>query len=314
VTDLIADGYDLAIRGGHIVDSSLISRPVCQLKTALVASPGYLERCGVPTTPDDLAHHHLIARRFLVGAFRLGVQGTGRQPDDAGTRRSGCDPLRTGSSNAGCAFRIGIAQVGVHHALVHLQSGALKTVLVGQHDPGNYEMVIQYPHRALVAPRVKATVEYLLEPFTRMLPCISRRKAGGLYRLSLAVTRIRKIDYGSYGHRSPSPMINTLHIQNYRSIRDMSLELEQLNIVFGPNGTGKSNIYKAIHLMHSAAQGQFSQALANEGGILKVFWAGKTRSDQLRRMNLVETETYEYELQVGFVEKLPYPRSFSSTR
>ncbi|HCS6352950.1 TPA: AAA family ATPase, partial [Escherichia coli] len=103
-------------------------------------------------------------------------------------------------------------------------------------------------------------------------------------------------------------MITTLHIQNYRSIREMSLELEQLNIVFGPNGTGKSNIYKAIHLMHSAAQGQFSQALANEGGILKVFWAGKTRSDQLRRMNLaVETETYEYELQVGFVEKLPYP-------
>ncbi|HIG8809471.1 TPA: AAA family ATPase, partial [Escherichia coli] len=99
-------------------------------------------------------------------------------------------------------------------------------------------------------------------------------------------------------------MITTLHIQNYRSIREMSLELEQLNIVFGPNGTGKSNIYKAIHLMHSAAQGQFSQALANEGGILKVFWAGKTRSDQLRRMNLaVETETYEYELQVGFVEK-----------
>lgn len=60
---------------------------------------------------------------------------------------------------------LGIAQVGVHHALVHLQSGALKTVLVGQHDPGNYEMVIQYPHRALVAPRVKATVEYLLEAF-----------------------------------------------------------------------------------------------------------------------------------------------------
>jgi AAA15 family ATPase/GTPase len=33
-------------------------------------------------------------------------------------------------------------------------------------------------------------------------------------------------------------VIHTLHIQNYRSIREMSLELEQLNIVFGPNGTG----------------------------------------------------------------------------
>ena len=40
-------------------------------------------------------------------------------------------------------------------------------------------------------------------------------------------------------------MIRTLHIENYRSIRRMSLELEQLNIVFGPNGTGKSNIYEA---------------------------------------------------------------------
>lgn len=50
-------------------------------------------------------------------------------------------------------------------------------------------------------------------------------------------------------------MIKSLHIQNYRSIHDMSLELEALNIVFGPNGTGKSNIYKAIYLMHSAAQG-----------------------------------------------------------
>lgn len=70
-------------------------------------------------------------------------------------------------------------------------------------------------------------------------------------------------------------MIKNLHIQNYRSIRDMSLELEQLNIVFGPNGTGKSNIYKAIYLMHSAAQGQFSQALANEGGNFESVLGGK---------------------------------------
>lgn len=67
-------------------------------------------------------------------------------------------------------------------------------------------------------------------------------------------------------------MINTLHIENYRSIRDMSLELEQLNIVFGPNGTGKSNIYKAIHLIHSAAQGQFSRGAGerrrNSEGVL----------------------------------------------
>ncbi len=54
------------------------------------------------------------------------------------------------------------------------------------------------------------------------------------------------------------PVITTLHIQNYRSIREMSLELEQLNIVFGPNGTGKSNIYKAIHLMTAPHRAVFA--------------------------------------------------------
>ena len=110
-------------------------------------------------------------------------------------------------------------------------------------------------------------------------------------------------------------MIKNLHIQNYRSIRDMSLELEQLNIVFGPNGTGNRKIHKAIYLMHSAAQGQFSQALANEGGILKMFWAGKTRSDQLRRMNLaVETEPMNMSFRSGSWKSCPTPHSFSSIR
>lgn len=107
-------------------------------------------------------------------------------------------------------------------------------------------------------------------------------------------------------------MIKTLHIENYRSIKRLSLDLERLNIVFGPNGTGKSNIYKAIHLMHSAAQGAFSQDLAAEGGILKVFWAGHSRRDEKRRVTLaVETDRYEYELQFGFVEKVPYPSLFN---
>ena len=106
-------------------------------------------------------------------------------------------------------------------------------------------------------------------------------------------------------------MIKRLYIDNYRSLRDLSLELGQLNIVFGPNGSGKSNIYKAIHLMHCAAQGQFSRGLACEGGILNAFWAGRIRRDQPRRITLaVETDDWEYQLQVGFVEKLPYPSQF----
>lgn len=166
VTDIVRDGYDLAIRGGRIVDSSLISRPVCLLNMVLVASPAYLAEYGVPTTPEALKHHHLIARRFLGGKVSPwnfhGPDGSliTLEPDAAVVTLSAPE-----AQLQAALLGLGIAQVGVHHALSHLQSGQLKTLLFGQHDTGSYEMVIQYPHRALVAPRVKATVEYLLETF-----------------------------------------------------------------------------------------------------------------------------------------------------
>nr|WP_198984315.1 LysR substrate-binding domain-containing protein [Herbaspirillum sp. ASV7] len=63
---------------------------------------------------------------------------------------------------------LGVAEVGVHHAWRHLQQGELKILLPRSHHPGSYEMSLQYPHRALVAPRVRVAVEYLLERFAAM--------------------------------------------------------------------------------------------------------------------------------------------------
>lgn len=166
VIDLVRDNYDLAIRGGRIIDSSLVSRPVCRLNMVLVASPEYLETHGTPKTPEDLKRHDLIARRFLGG--RLTPWGF-RLDDGSLTTMEPDSPVVTLSApeaqiQAAC-LGLGIAQVGVHHALESLRSGKLRVVLFGQHDPGNYEMVIQYPHRALIAPRVRATVDYLLAAF-----------------------------------------------------------------------------------------------------------------------------------------------------
>ncbi|CAD7564496.1 LysR family transcriptional regulator [Escherichia coli] len=166
VVDLVRDNYDLAIRGGRIIDSSLVSRPVCRLSMVLVASPDYLEAHGTPRIPEDLKRHNLIARRFLGG--KLTPWGF-RMNDGSLTTMEPDSPVLTLSApeaqiQAAC-LGMGIAQVGVHHALESLRSGKLKTVLLGQHDPGSYELVIQYPHRALIAPRVRATVEYLLAAF-----------------------------------------------------------------------------------------------------------------------------------------------------
>jgi DNA-binding transcriptional LysR family regulator len=169
VVEFVRDGYDLAIRGGNIADSTLISRTICKLNVLLVASPEYLASRGVPRTPDDLGRHRLIARRFLAGkvspwTFRA-RDGSMTMLDPTSTAVLTLSAPETVAEAARAGM--GVAQVGVHHAWTHLRSGALKVVLHDWHDPGNYEMVMQYPHRALMAPRVRVTLEHLLETFAR---------------------------------------------------------------------------------------------------------------------------------------------------
>ncbi len=69
-------------------------------------------------------------------------------------------------------------------------------------------------------------------------------------------------------------MILTLAISGYRSIRELVLPLEQLTLITGANGSGKSSLYRAIRLLADVAQGQVVSALAREGGLQSTLWAG----------------------------------------
>ena len=60
--DLVAEGFDAAIRLGMLDDSDLVARRISTFGGNLVASPAYLERRGPPRTPDDLLAHDTINR------------------------------------------------------------------------------------------------------------------------------------------------------------------------------------------------------------------------------------------------------------
>lgn len=69
-------------------------------------------------------------------------------------------------------------------------------------------------------------------------------------------------------------MLTTLAVAGYRSLVDVVLPLSPLTVITGANGTGKSNLYRALRLLAAAGHGQAVAAIAREGGLSSVLWAG----------------------------------------
>lgn len=69
-------------------------------------------------------------------------------------------------------------------------------------------------------------------------------------------------------------MLTTLAISNYRSLRNLLVPLQQLNLITGSNGSGKSSVYRALRLLAETAQGGVITSLAREGGLQSTLWAG----------------------------------------
>ena len=98
--------------------------------------------------------------------------------------------------------------------------------------------------------------------------------------------------------------IKTISIQGYRSIQNMRLTMDDINVIVGANGCGKSNLYKAVYLLAKAVNGELAETLAHEGGMPSVLWAGKkkkiTQSKAPVRMILsIQTDDFNYEIACG---------------
>lgn len=164
--DLVAEGFDIGVRGGFVRDSSLVARRVARLPVVLVATPGYLRQHGVPQSPADLAHHRVFGVRFSSGEvgvwhFRKpGGRGITEWEPTAQVWASDPESL-VDLALAGH----GIAQAGLHHVGPYLRSGRLKLLLQDHHDAGDREIVLHYPHRQFLSARVRVVVDALLAHF-----------------------------------------------------------------------------------------------------------------------------------------------------
>ena len=100
-------------------------------------------------------------------------------------------------------------------------------------------------------------------------------------------------------------MIETLAVAGYRSLRDFVAPLGRLTLVTGANGSGKSSLYRSLRLLADVAHGRVIPAIAREGGLDSLLWAGPERiGRQVRRgehplEGTVRQETVA--LRLGFV-------------
>ncbi|MDX1518909.1 MAG: LysR family transcriptional regulator, partial [Gammaproteobacteria bacterium] len=58
--DLIEEGVDMAIRIGHLDDSSFVARQLSSSRLVVCAAPEYLEQHGVPQSPEDLENFNCL--------------------------------------------------------------------------------------------------------------------------------------------------------------------------------------------------------------------------------------------------------------
>ena len=172
--DLVQGGFDVGIRGGREPPEGMVARKICSIPAVLVASPRYLKAHGTPQTPADLAQHQLIRVKFLNGRMpawpfknhvRGAIKAQGITAVDAPAQLLLSDPEIVLDA---ALLHIGIARLGRHHASEALSRGDLIEVLPKLHVSGDASMALFYPHRAGLAPRVRALVDFLLERFRGM--------------------------------------------------------------------------------------------------------------------------------------------------
>ncbi|HGM7027619.1 TPA: LysR family transcriptional regulator [Serratia liquefaciens] len=79
--DLIDEGLDVAVRIGHLQDSSRVARRLGQVSRVTVASPDYLAWRGEPQEPVELAEHDTIVgtQRASLREWRFGPQENGER-------------------------------------------------------------------------------------------------------------------------------------------------------------------------------------------------------------------------------------------
>jgi DNA-binding transcriptional LysR family regulator len=157
--NLVEDGVDLAVRIGHLADSSLVARHVGEMRRIVVGSPAYLKQRGEPKTPRAIASHATIQ-------FDASVSQDWRFVEDGRDIRVACTPrFATNSADAAIQYAEqggGLTRVLAYQAADAIKAGRLNIVLEKFEEPP-LPIHLVYPTSRLLSAKVRAFVDLVLE-------------------------------------------------------------------------------------------------------------------------------------------------------
>jgi DNA-binding transcriptional LysR family regulator len=158
--DLVAEGFDLALRGGTLPDSELGVRKLADSGVALCASPKYLAKHGTPKKLEDLASHPFFGMAGLVSASRVRLVGP-RGPVEAEV-----NPWllvnEWGVLRHAVLDGLGIGLLEVFNVRADLASGKVRRVLPTYGLPGG-GLYALFPSARHVPHKVRVFVDFLIE-------------------------------------------------------------------------------------------------------------------------------------------------------
>lgn len=180
VVNLVEEGIEVAVRIGQLPDSSLVARRVGEVQRVLVASPGYLAKHGEPRSPADLKRHAIIEMRGLMPSreWRF-VNGSTAVHVTVQPRFEVNDAL---AAIAAAEAGDGITGALSYMIAQKIADGRLAPVLM-RHAPPPVPVQLVHPQSRLVAPKVRAFVDFaaprLTDQLRRLPPIHAHPPANG---------------------------------------------------------------------------------------------------------------------------------------
>lgn len=168
--NLVEESVDCVLRVGPLADSGMIARSIGELRLINVASPAYLERYGLPQSPDDL-QNHLAVNYASPSSGRVEAWEWAEHEVLRSMPMRGRVAVNSAEAYIACCLAgIGLIQIPAYDVRRHLEARELVEVMPSYRaEP--MPMTLLYPHRQHLSRRVHVFADWLESLLKREVSC-----------------------------------------------------------------------------------------------------------------------------------------------